>query len=157
MFSQINNVMIDNTFDHIMEAYYSQGKAQVPARQQIAQIAADTAKMDLVGKLAIGGGIIGIAVSYIAGDIPYVGPLLALAGTVTSLGVGVLGWDMHKAAQNLQVFVDKIALNSATNMISELSYGQKASENDFKRELIETATKGTIIAKHMTHMSKCNK
>jgi hypothetical protein len=87
-----------NTFQDIRDAYYpNNGQPRIPTNAETQKITADVSGMNLTGKLVIGAGSVGLLTNYyIVSHIPYVGPLFGLVGTVVSIGIIILGYDVKK-------------------------------------------------------------
>jgi len=135
-----------NTFQDIHQAYYANGEIKVPTDVELKKIQADTAAMELCGKLFITGSVVGLGLTYVVWKIPYVGAIMGLTTGVASIAAGVLGYDLTICANNCQEFGHRPINNSIMNVASSFLQGEKKSERDFQKNLIKAAVKGTIIA-----------
>jgi hypothetical protein len=133
----------NNVLNHIVEAYYFHGIPKIPSDRELKTIESDMAEMSLAGKFSMIGGGVGLAVTCGIWAIP-VGPVLAVVTGVMSVAAGFFGYDLHKASRNLQEFVNKRIQNFGANILREIK-DTDSSKDDFKKELIKTAAKGTIL------------
>lgn len=147
MLNTINQLpeIICDPFNHIATAHYNNGAPQVPSQKERAQIMTDIARMNLTGKMALGGGIIGIVISGTCLNLPYIGPLLRLTGTITSIAIFIFGYDTTKISDNLHNFTQRASGNVASNFLNTFFQGSKTAEENFKTQLLTHAVQKTLI------------
>jgi len=61
------------------------------------------------------------------------------------LAIGIIGYDLQVASQNLKKFSNNRVKNIGTNIFNSLV--KTNSKENFEKEIMKTATKGTILAR----------
>lgn len=133
------------TFTDINQAYLSEGSIKVPSEDDLKKIKADLAAMSATGRLSIGGGALGLGVTYFISGVPYVGPLLGLITGITSVAAGVIGFDLQTSSNNLQEYSKKTIKYVVSTVWDIVDGDQKMEKKQFNKILLYTASENTIL------------